>query len=293
LIYGGSYIVRINFVRQPTWAGSNIYWDDNLYPERAALGATGGLTFAPAGTPYNDSKQQYQGVYFLPGSLVGISPESIGGDKTWTAGNTLYTPHYDPDDPASSTWSPEHTTLFYTIPYVSDNSSGEVVDYFATYEEYEANKGDICRYLSWTNPGIGNYRMPTIGELWNGKHKNDASGGAPMPKDWVNAGPIAGWWTRVGGSTEWTTALIGSTRDADGTTAITIGAYFSDLAFFPASMARMPSNGNIYEDLGGFYWSSSLNSGGNFYDINIRYTELSNNPTAPYAESIRCVKADN
>jgi hypothetical protein len=161
------------------------------------------------------------------------------------------------------------------------------VDYFINHEDYANQKGDICRYLGVINPGtsLAGYRLPTLQELLYGIKKGTA--GTAMPIDWSNPGPIAGYWTRT---TAWTTLIGAINADPDGTTPIASGAYFSNVAFFPASMARSYDNGNVYPTFGGYYWSSSYVSA-SFHDIDINAGSLTTNATpSEYGESVRCIK---
>jgi len=155
---GYSYALKLNF-RRLVWAGSNIYWDDN--EQR--------LTFLPETTlPWEG--QGYQGVYFMWGSLVGISP--VG--HFIPNGTELYVPNVAVS-PTSSVWSTQSGTLA-NIPHVR---SGSIVstpwldnhtsrNYLVEIHDtaYVNLRGDICKYLTGRD-GVpdGKWRMPNAREF--------------------------------------------------------------------------------------------------------------------------------
>lgn len=134
------------------WAGSNIYYDTSLHR----------LTFDDVGVT---THKTYQGVYFLGGSLYGISPVGIFGIST-----KLFPPIGD--EATGLTW----TTIPRLITSVSSNSpSGKTfLDRAYLYEitNEATGVGDICKHLTdkgWAPPGK-KWRMPTSNEF------NDISG---------------------------------------------------------------------------------------------------------------------
>lgn len=122
------------------WAQSNIYWDDSLNE------GTGGMTFQkPGDTP---DHSDYQGVYFVWGSLVGLSP---GGQS---ATRFVYIPpvngveHWSKTSPGDSPWPGWGVP----VPLVESNYKTLYRDY-ADFDNYI---GDICSYLTdgaWRMPG--------------------------------------------------------------------------------------------------------------------------------------------
>jgi hypothetical protein len=291
-----SYVLRINFVKSPIWAESNIYWV-------STGGNTGYLTFVPAGSTTADpDARKYQGVFFLWGSLVGISPDAAGDNAAWNNGNTCYMPTYDPTYPTSgSSWTAEQGKTWWgtSFSYWGDDEgdapaadTGKDTDFFSdpATANYAAQKGDICRYLGVTNTNLADYRLPTALELLDGLkgglNTNDAS-------DWTggNSVPRAGYWTRIGDSW-WGYDLAQCLPDGT-TTNIPSGADFSNYAYFPASGAREQISGVLNVGGSGNYWSSSAAANLdayylNFYSNAIRIVRLHRGG----ASSVRCVKAD-
>jgi hypothetical protein len=155
---GTSYTLKVSFQKSPTarWAGSNIYWDGKK------------LTFDPMGVTEN---ALYQGVYFLWGSLVGISAE-VG---LWNASSTiLYVPTYDAVNPKLSEWSNTIKASskgwdWTTLPAVTP-SGGATNFYLYNYNisntgAYANFTGDICQYIGETGAGPAGYRLPNSSEL--------------------------------------------------------------------------------------------------------------------------------
>jgi hypothetical protein len=279
LVPGNSYVLRVRIGKGLAWAGSNVYWEENLFPDRPE-GQRGGLTFVPHG---DRTREMYQGVFFRFGSLVGIDPSQYNGSIHWSpSGNAFYVPHYDPDDEQSSWWEEEDDvskkdwtdsnppTLNTPIPssYYGDN-----IDYFASYSDYENQLGDICRYLSATGAAPAGYRMPTASELLMGD--NSISDLSPYVGvsfgHWSSSGTI-GKWTRIGNLT----TDPGASTNPAGTYVVSDGAEYDGYVRFPAAGIRVyqnytnssgerPSDGRL-EDVGtwGYYQSSSIqdNDGG-------------------------------
>lgn len=150
------------------WAGSNVYWDGNI------------LTFDNTG----EGSEQRQGVYFMWGSLVALSPmgnpwngnsmilhipnTSQATNGNWDTANTAwgYIPRlgWQDDSGNNSSSNPENkgTALkLPTIQYAANQSY--------TYEHHDIQKniGDICKYITdkgWApganeNPRV-EWRMP-------------------------------------------------------------------------------------------------------------------------------------
>ena len=157
---GHSYVLSLNFHRL-IWAGSNIFWDGSK------------LTFRVEGTPL--TQQGYQGVYFMWGSLVGISP----------MGNfTSSTPIYWPTNSAPYTYSQTTTGSLNNIPKINgggslitetwlDNHESRNYPYSEVHDP-SARVGDICAFLSDNNhapvtmggaPETGSWRMPNSREF--------------------------------------------------------------------------------------------------------------------------------
>ena len=168
LLPGHSYVLTLNFERL-IWAGSNIFWD----------GAK--LTFLPETTP--PAQQGYQGVYFMWGSLVGISPvgtfndyltnlymptSGTGGSDSWRivqaynsnpggwVGSTmLQIPHVQTGTLYSPNWLDDHSSRNYLYKEVHDdlNAGGTFI-------------GDICHLLTQKGSAPnGSWRMPNAREL--------------------------------------------------------------------------------------------------------------------------------
>ncbi|GHV31845.1 hypothetical protein FACS1894177_07130 [Bacteroidia bacterium] len=195
------------------WAGSNIYYDSAL----------GHLTFAD----YNDkSKEQYQGVYFQWGSLIGITPVGV-----YTTGNTVT---YQKGVEAAATDAPAWTA----IPHVTADPGTYPHDekYLTeTAHNPPADIGDICKYLTELGyaPAGKRWRMPTAAEFGE-----------------------AGDYGNVGATT-WPAV---TSVNADGTYLFANGKQLRKLntPFFPASGYRYYSSGaltNVGQN--GVAWSSS------------------------------------
>ena len=158
------------------WAGSNIYWVvDNSYP------SGGYLTFDDKG---ETTHEQYQGVYFMWGSLVALSPMGntwIGGIWNNGGGQILYIPNPDPG--SNGGWNPALNSSWAYIPRLgwtnssNPNGGGSSVSislndqqsYLIQNHSSSKNVGDICKYITdmgWA-PGAKEgrkWRMPTHNE---------------------------------------------------------------------------------------------------------------------------------
>lgn len=169
---------RITYKKPTVWAGSNIYWDGTK------------LTFDPAPVdPVNPTTQELanmkkQGVAFKWGSLVGVSLSSS---------YVTYTPTYNSGNPTASSWTSATGTPtdYSSIAYVSVEGSdyGQTNTFLSdaaqnTDANYIAFKGDICKYLSKTQPSLGSWRMPTDSEF---DSTNFGSATPDYPGPWI-------WW---------------------------------------------------------------------------------------------------
>jgi hypothetical protein len=151
---GKSYNLHVR-LRRPVWAGSNIYWDGNA--------TTGKLTFSTEG---DKTKEGYQGVFFIWGSLVGVSPALVG-TAYQILNAPVYIPQYNTTTPTASTWTTSiHSAI--TIPYIA-GTTNETAERYDTYlmdpaqntpAMYESKKGDICQYLGTIDATLKGYRMP-------------------------------------------------------------------------------------------------------------------------------------
>jgi hypothetical protein len=151
---GKRYMLEME-LKQSRWAFSNIYWqavaDENnpRYP--------GYLTF----DTQNKGNQNYQGVMFRWGSLVGIAPPGQGDFST----TPVYIPNYV--EGGTSTWSVPETSPYSTMDDISWANDGNYDFAYLgkaeqnTPEKYAAKKGDICQYLGKTDPALEGYYMPT------------------------------------------------------------------------------------------------------------------------------------
>lgn len=234
------------------WAGSNIYWvEDVTYPDG------GYLTFDDKDVR---THEQYQGVYFMWGSLVALSPYNLawtGGLWNGASGQVLYIPNRDAA--TNGGWNPLLNTNWGYIPRLgwtnpsnpngggspltlSDNSAQS---YLIQNHNPQGNVGDICKYITdmgWA-PGAKEgrrWRMPTHTELGTGTYQR--VGGTTFPVQY---------------STDWLGHAIYTTgyRIISG----------SDSPFLPTSGYRLNSmtNGSIY-NIADYrpgeaftYWSSS------------------------------------
>jgi hypothetical protein len=163
-----NYTLQVKF-SSIEFAVSNIYWDDveeELTFERAV--SDGGIMGAP------ENKQDYQGVYFKFGSLVGISPR----DGSFSAGSYLGsdgTPIYVPDDINARTWIKTNTATAYgagatwndILPAAANNNIVRDPNNRFAMESTQNQPdkwadwtGDICQYID------NRYRLPTAYELW-------------------------------------------------------------------------------------------------------------------------------
>lgn len=232
------------------WAGSNIYYSSAL----------GRLTFDDVGVTTHKS---YQGVYFLGGSLYGISP--LGSYSTST---TLY-------PPAGTTttglaWS--SIPRFGDIIVTSNPPSGKTEKDRAHFYEITNGTtgiGDICKYLTdkgWA-PAGKKWRMPTSQEF-------DSATGA-----YTIVGPF----------------IQVTSNQADGSYLITSGYNKADTGtpFIPASGYRDLTTGNLINvgNNGGYWMSSPSLVLASSYSLTFGSGNFINNLAQPRALgfSVRCV----
>jgi hypothetical protein len=235
------------------WAGSNIYWDGTK------------LTFADSdstGKPI----EQYQGVFFRWGSLVGISPSGT----TWAPQKT-----YVPDVTAvDGSWSVIDTMTWAYISYMATSptpfsSSNPYLADQTTDANIADLKGDICVYLTKIGaaPKGKRWRMPTGDEFG-------------VRADYARIGNLA-------------SNIDGNTVNDDGTTAIPVGYNKINLnrPYFPTSGFRESSKGTL-TNVGttGNYWSSSPASNNN--GSNLSFTNgalLLHNGSRQNGFAVRCI----
>lgn len=269
------------------WAGSNIYWiADNTYP------AGGYLTFDDKDVT---THEQYQGVYFMWGSLVALSPMG----NIWTGGSQIiYIPNSDPA--TNGGWDPSLNSGWRFIPRMgwtnNSNPAGggsAITISYNTNQSYliknhapSKNIGDICKYLTdmgWA-PGAKEgrkWRMPTHLEF--NKMTDYSKENAPFSYQQSNNAygqmPYSKGFRRVTG---------------DGTPFFPVSGYRINNNFIP--------NGGI-DNLQNFrpgeafsYWSSSPNIlNGDAFD----YIGINNAPTNTQGferdsgSTIRCVMDNN
>jgi hypothetical protein len=265
---GKTHTIRILLVKTSytKFASSNIYWDGSK------------LTFKPYSSNHATdyaTEQHYQGVFFLFGSLIGISPATTTGagnnGRDFTGSTTFYVPsNYSSGSPASSDWT-RYDTNIYTwpssaltvygsndIPYERENDGSEdrTVSWMNAPARNEPNDwadgtGDICLYISTTQNMGNTYRLPTSKEFGEtSQYVYDSS-------------PSIDGWKRSGGS--WSESF---TTDAAGTATIANGFYYGSTGnFFPASGWRESFSGGMLASTGqeGRYWSGSVSVDTGFF----------------------------
>ncbi|MDR1526771.1 MAG: hypothetical protein LBS46_03755, partial [Dysgonamonadaceae bacterium] len=250
---GKKYKLTLKF-REPKFAASNIYWDNTAQK----------LTFAPySETPSSVPENQYQGVFFKFGSLIGISP--VG--TSWNNSTTLL---YVPPTGESDSWYitsangnlstlpgnisgtlKNHTTIetgvwegtdYVAIPHATGGVPvNPPTDRYAIdmpLDSLAEFKGDICKYI---DPA---YRLPMSYEF-----------GLLSGFFWENENTRYGW-TKVG---TWSTV---TSDKADGTyinTEATGVKYGWTANFFPALGYRAGTSAVLYNTgINGVYWSGSI-----------------------------------
>jgi hypothetical protein len=259
---GNSYTIRVKILRialSDKFASSNIYWDGTK------------LTFAPyTSTPSTQytTEQHYQGVYFKFGSLVGVSP--VGSFNT--SSTLIYVPYYGDgtspgwqesratrttDDvsnfPGASphgSWTSWANMLYISGGTSTDRSNFHVIDPAQnTSDKWRTFKGDICQYISATQPGLSGYRLPMS----------------------IEFGSTSNW-------SSYTGTKSGS-ASSNGKWVIGAGCSFTGHGvFFPATNYRRNSNGGLsLITTVGHYMSGSTRESGGCYLLDI--TSSSTNPS--------------
>jgi hypothetical protein len=249
------------------------------------------LTFAP---PYTTDKQNYQGVYFKWGSLVGISPVTA---SPFTA-RVVYAPNGSGgwEDPATF-----HYSAITGIPAIDvpTETGSQYMGNIAWLSSDENNtsaitgqlKGDICRYLSETDPTItGTWRMPVssefLGYIQGGGNNDLYSWSSVNPGATPN---FAGWVMIAPNFSAWPAISIPTTDDAkagryDGL--IHGGKYVGNT--FPASGAISGVEAN-----GGNYWTSAARGHNQVFVVTISTSGIGDtNLVMSNASglSVRCVR---
>lgn len=280
---GKAYTLTIS-LKKVAWAGSNIYWDGSK------------LTFDEAG---NNANNNYQGVYFKWGSLVGISP--VG--QEFTDKTPIYVPM-----PEQKTWFKNRTISNVTlIPSDSNDwaeipcaAAGSIDDRNGNYladMKRTSVIGDICDYIGVAG-GPKGYRMPKSNEFGPAAVQENADG-----VHWAKSSasdPIYGGWYRGDILKEGSKPIV--TDKEDGTTRISQGAYLLSggaKLFFPASGNRadkggadgLTDGGLSKTGASGFYWAGS-NGGSNTYSFVFTHGGIWPNAKYPreFAYAVRCVK---
>ena len=282
-------IVKVSQSIARQFARSNIVWD----------ATNNKLTFAVTAADNATIPANVQGVFFKWGSLVAISP--VG--NTYAANQILFSP----DGTTNYTWA--------NIPYISETTGkfgthGTDEDDFAGYDGgsntngpgyatsgTNANKGDICRYISDRGWVEGKWRLPTademqalLAEVTNDYHSVKNGGtfttlpsGAP---DGINGygdhtngfyQALSGRWLGIGAvdlATRGTEAVPGSSS-----------------VYFPAG-GFQSTTGSTYGvgDSGGS-WSASSNNMGNadYLGVN-KDSAYGNNNNRSRGLTVRCVR---
>jgi hypothetical protein len=246
LLEGHSYTLTVDLKgTEVIFAGSNIYWDGTK------------LTFDGPGA--SESAQRTQGLFFKWGSLVGMSPALTNGSSLiYSTDSKVYISEYNSGSP---TWSTTNIYSYGNIPHTSTPTAlnEDLTEHYLTEDaqntaaQWNAKKGDICRYLSENGFGPGgNWRMPTAAEFAVGTTGATWSESNPKPAaamGWERLGPTG--WPNV------TTASGGTNND--GTTVIlTGGGKFCNGIFPPSGRYTVVGYEYVYEEgVKGFYWSST------------------------------------
>ncbi|MDR1526757.1 MAG: hypothetical protein LBS46_03685, partial [Dysgonamonadaceae bacterium] len=280
---GNSYTIRVKILKIAAstgfakFASSNIYWDGEK------------LTFAPyTSTPLTQytTEQQYQGVFFKFGSLVGGSP--VGNFSV--SSTILYVPYYG--NGTSPGWQSSFATKttddvsnfpgvsvghgswtsWQNIVYITDGTSADRSNYHVmdparnTPTMWNSYIGDICQYISATQPGLSGYRLPMSIEF--GKNS-----------DWGSY-----------------TGTIGGTDSDDGKRVIDAGNRHTggNGVFFPMSNYRKSSDGSLNVITTVQYMSGSTRNANSFFILyfgsnTINVANYIANNRDQYAFTVRCV----
>ncbi|VDR34695.1 Uncharacterised protein [Alistipes sp. cv1] len=242
-------------------------------------------------------------MFFKWGSLVAISP--VGqyfGNSSGTA-----------SDPGKILFSPDGTTNYTwaNIPYASETSGkfgthGTDEDDFAGYDGgsntngpgyatsgTNANKGDICRYISDRGWVEGKWRLPTSAEqqaLINEATSVSNNGGFGNVTGTPNIGNNAhGFWQVPSGRWLGAGAAADAARNTGKAAELVPG---SSSVYFPAGGYRLDSNGYTNSAGGnGYSWSASSSYTSNAYFLyvssgNAYWNDLNRN----FGFTVRCIR---
>jgi hypothetical protein len=248
------------------------------------------LTFDEA-AGQTGTHQQYQGVYFKWGSLVGFSPTA--SSRYTGLDHVIFVPAYNSgSNPSWSVQTISYFGRFDDVPWIdqdpdpSDCSMN--VNYLASPAcnndlMYNSMKGDICRYLGKTGAAPKGYRMPTMNEFsvlvytsWDPTH--------PESK------PVAGGWTYTDGGApvEWNNRL------PDGKSIVPRYAAFNGVRFpYSGVLAR---SGFDIRPLEGAHWSGSAEaspspgSSGFRWEVSFNTIGITGMATDYAAMPVRCIK---
>ena len=287
------YTLQVNF-SATDFAVSNIYWDDiaeELTFERAV--SDGGIMGGP------DNKQDYQGLFFKFGSLVGISPRDANFDVGNDAVNgTDGTPIYVPDDINTRTWKKTNTATAYGGGATWSNIIPASADYDIPKDpnnrfvmESAQNQpakwanwtGDICQYID------NRYRLPTAYELWGGALEGDIPSNLHYYRyeDTSSGWESSGDWNTPGGVNDSGTGIWA------GRGATLRGAYFPGGEYLSGTGSWVIRT-NYWE---GAYWSGTIhvnysNQYGAYLKLGHEWMTLGDffYETDSYAMAIRCVR---
>ena len=274
---------RITYKKSGTvWAGSNIYWNGTKLTFDAAPVDPSNLTTQEL------TNMKKQGVFFLWGSLIGVSPNGAHGDG-YSASVLLYIPPSGGSYNSGGSWITKtgNDISYASIPYITDDGSpyGQTSTYLNdagqnTSTTYAAYKGDICQYLSKTNAVSGSWRMPTAKEL--------------------NAGGVAdnGYVAWTGSTAPWASfgGFGAESGNVQGTTQFSSGGIYTvngSSSRFPASGYRYYSTGTLlYVGQFGYCWSSSAYSGtfGFYLGFLSSYVYPAHYNYRQYGFPVRCVQ---
>jgi hypothetical protein len=173
-----------------------------------------------------------------------------------------YTPTYNSGNPTESSWVSAAGTYsdFASVAYISVAGSdyGQTNTFLNdaaqnTDANYAVYKGDICQYLSKTQPSLGSWRMPTAKEYNSEGLADNAYVSWSTAITWASFGSFGDQTSNV---------------NAQGTTSISSGGTYTvngSSSSYPASGFRVPNGTLLYVGLYGRYWSSSVYSSTNGY----------------------------
>ena len=290
-----NYTLQVKF-SSTDFAVSNIYWDDieeKLTFERSVT--DGGIMGGP------DNKQNYQGLFFKFGSLVGISPREANFDVGYDAVNgTDGTPIYVPDDINARTWKKTNAATAYGVGATWNNILPASAEYDIPRDpnnrfvmESAQNQpdkwadwtGDICQYID------NRYRLPTAYELWGSAFEGEIIKN-PNIHFWEYHETTSGW----AASGNWETPGIvndSGTGIWANRGATLRGAYFPGGEYLTGTGSWVTRT-NYWE---GAYWSGTIHVDNNhqygaYVKVSHDYVTLGDffYETDSYAMAIRCVR---